>query len=53
MLEIKIPGHGIMNLSHLILDYNGTISCDGHLLQGVKERFADLSTSLDLHHDSG
>ena len=49
MLEIKIPGHGILNLSHLILDYNGTISCDGHLLQGVKERLADLSTSLDLH----
>jgi soluble P-type ATPase len=49
MLEIKIPGHGILNLSHLILDYNGTIACDGHLLQGVKERLADLSTSLDVH----
>ena len=48
MLEIKIPGHGILNLSHLILDYNGTISCDGHLLQGVKERLADLSTSLEF-----
>ncbi len=49
MLEIKIPGHGTLNLSHLILDYNGTIACDGHLLQGVKERLADLSTSLDVH----
>ena len=49
MLEIKIPGHGILNLSHLILDYNGTIACDGYLLQGVKERLADLSTSLDVH----
>ena len=49
MFEIKIPGHGILNLSHLILDYNGTIACDGYLLQGVKERFADLSTSLDVH----
>ena len=49
MLEIKIPGHGILNLSHLILDYNGTIACDGHLLQGVKERLADLSASLDVH----
>jgi soluble P-type ATPase len=48
MLEIKIPGHGILNLSHLILDYNGTIACDGHLLQGVKERLADLSASLDV-----
>ncbi|MBI5592516.1 MAG: ATPase P [Deltaproteobacteria bacterium] len=49
MLEINIPGHGILNLSHLILDYNGTIACDGHLLQDVKERLADLSTSLDVH----
>jgi len=49
MFEIKIPGHGILNLSHLILDYNGTIACDGYLLQGVKERLADLSTSLDVH----
>jgi len=49
MLEIKTPGHGILNLSHLVLDYNGTIACDGHLLQGVKKRLANLSTSLDVH----
>jgi soluble P-type ATPase len=49
MLEIKIPGLGILNLSHLILDYNGTIACDGHLLQGVKERLTDLTASLDVH----
>jgi len=49
MLEIKIPGYGILNLSNLILDYNGTIACDGHLLQGVKEHLAELSTSLDVH----
>jgi len=42
MLEIKIPGHRILNLSHLILDYNGIIACDGHILKGVKERLADL-----------
>jgi len=49
MLTIDIPGHGPLNLSHLILDYNGTIACDGHILPGVKERLADLSTSLSIH----
>jgi hypothetical protein len=28
MIEIKIPSHGILNLSHLILDYNGTLTPD-------------------------
>ena len=49
MLEINIPGHRILNLSHLILDYNGTIACDGRLLQGVKERLVDLSKTLNVH----
>jgi len=49
MLEINIPGHGTLTLSHLILDYNGTLACDGHILKGVKERLADLSTSLSVH----
>jgi len=49
MLEINIPGHETLNLSHLILDYNGTVAFDGHFLQGVKERLADLSKSLDVH----
>lgn len=49
MLEINVPGHRILKLSHLILDYNGTIACDGRLLQGVKERLADLSKTLNVH----
>ena len=49
MLEINVPGHGILDLSHLILDYNGTIACDGHLLQGVKERgAADAILAADI-----
>ncbi len=49
MLEINIPGHGTLKLSHLILDYNGTIACDGHILPGVKKRLVDLSASLSVH----
>ncbi len=35
MLEIDIPGKSTLKLSHLVLDYNGTVACDGHLLPGV------------------
>jgi soluble P-type ATPase len=49
MLTCIIPGHGPLNLSHLILDYNGTLACDGLILPGVKERLADLSASLSVH----
>lgn len=49
MLEIDIPGKGTLKLSHLVLDYNGTVACDGHLLPGVQERLALLSAYLDVH----
>ena len=34
MLTIKIPGREEMTLSHLILDYNGTIAEDGLIIEG-------------------
>ncbi len=49
MIEIKIPGHKILELEHLVLDYNGTIAFDGALIDGVKERLAELSQMLTVH----
>jgi hypothetical protein len=40
MLEINIPGFKDQCLSHLVLDYNGTLACDGRPLAGVRERLA-------------
>jgi len=34
MLETSIPGHKPLLLSYLVLDYNGTIACDGRLMAG-------------------
>ncbi len=31
------------------MDYNGTLACDGDLLNGVKEMLLALADSLDLH----
>lgn len=49
MIEIEIPGFGNLSLQHLVLDYNGTLACDGKLLEGVKERLSMLSNNLDIH----
>ena len=49
MLETIIPGHKTLLLSYLVLDYNGTIACDGRLINGVRERLEELSKSLSIH----
>lgn len=40
-------------LHHLVLDFNGTLACDGRLLDGVAQRLAALATSLDIHVVTG
>jgi soluble P-type ATPase len=48
MIEIEIPGHKTLRLEHLVLDYNGTIACDGRLLPGVKARLESLAGKLSV-----
>ena len=48
-IEIDIPGLGLLRLSHLVSDYNGTLARDGILLPGVKEALAELSRCLAIH----
>jgi len=48
MLELDIPGFKDLRLTHLVLDYNGTLACDGRPLEGVRERLANLAASLDI-----
>ncbi len=48
MLEIDIPGFKNLRLAHLVLDYNGTLACDGRPLPGVRERLVTLAASLDI-----
>ena len=49
MLAINIPGHVRLEISHLVLDYNGTLALDGELLPGVAERLAELSAEVTIH----
>ncbi len=49
MLEINIPEAKLLRLTHLILDYNGTLACDGALLEGVAARLEILAKQLEIH----
>ena len=49
MLKIQIPGREELTLSHLILDYNGTIAEDGNIIEGIRPRLAELSKDLSIY----
>lgn len=49
MLSIEIPGFGMVQVSHMVSDFTGTLSVDGLLLPGVKELLAEVSGILKVH----
>lgn len=49
MLTIQIPGREPLTLSHLILDYNGTIAEDGEIIPGIAPRLEQLSRDLQIY----
>ena len=49
MIELDIPGFGTRALSHLVLDYNGTMALDGRIQPGVSSRLSQLREHLDIH----
>ena len=48
-MRIEIPGYGELELTHLVMDYNGTLAIDGKLIDGVKDALIKLSENLSLH----
>jgi P-type E1-E2 ATPase len=49
MIELSIPGRGIIRLEHLVCDVNGTLAVDGKLVEGVKGRINALRDRLTIH----
>jgi P-type E1-E2 ATPase len=52
-LLVEIPGGRRLELDHLVLDVNGTLSDRGALLDGVPERVDRLREVVELHLVSG
>ncbi len=49
MIKIEIPGKGIFEIQHLLLDYNGTIASDGKLIQGLEDVLYQMATVISVH----
>ncbi len=49
MIHINIPGGESLQLSHVVMDYNGTLAGDGELITGVETCLQQLAGVSELH----
>jgi soluble P-type ATPase len=49
MIDIRIPGFKQLVLEYLVLDFNGTLACDGILAEGVRDLLVQISRNLSIH----
>jgi len=49
MIEIDIPGFGLVKLGHLVSDFTGTLSVNGQLLPNVAAQLNKLAESVKIH----
>lgn len=49
MIELNIPGVGLLRLEHLVSDVNGTLALDGQLREGLARSLRNLQDRLQLH----
>jgi P-type E1-E2 ATPase len=49
MIELNIPGKGILQLEHLVSDVNGTLALDGQLPEGLSRLVRNLRDRLTIH----
>ncbi len=49
MIELNIPGRGLLQLHHLVCDVNGTLAVDGQLPDDLARALTALRDRLTLH----
>ena len=49
MIELNIPGRGLIELHHAVFDINGTLAIDGHPVSQVVERLQALTEMLSIY----
>lgn len=47
-IQVEMPGNRVVTFSHLLLDFTGTLSCDGVLLPGVAQRLKILGDKMQI-----
>jgi P-type E1-E2 ATPase len=49
MIELNIPGRGLVSLEYLVSDVNGTLAVDGQLIDGIPRLLNALRDRLEVH----
>lgn len=49
MIELNIPGRGIVRLEHLVCDVNGTLAIDGIIHENLPRVINSLKDRLSIH----
>lgn len=49
MIKLSIPGRENLELHHLVLDMNGTLTVDGQLPEGIAEKLEQIKTKLNIY----
>jgi P-type E1-E2 ATPase len=49
MIELQVPGRGLIQLEYLVTDVNGTLALDGQLLDGLNRPLRTLRDRLEIH----
>lgn len=49
MIEMYIPGRGLIQLEYLVSDVNGTLAVDGQLLENLPRLLTGLRDRLEVH----
>ncbi len=48
MIEVNIPGRGVLVIEHLVTDVNGTLAVDGQLIEGLARRITALRDRVSV-----
>jgi len=49
MLEYEIPNYKHLKINKVVLDLNGTLACDGEVIEGVKKRLDNLAKKCSIY----
>jgi P-type E1-E2 ATPase len=49
MIEIAIPGFGVVHCLHAVFDYNGTLACEGNIDNETMSLLQRLRKKIDIH----
>ena len=48
MIELDIPGRGILRIDYIVFDVNGTLAMDGELIAGVLEAISKIQQYAEV-----